>query len=141
MSQTNTPGRIRISSGTPWEELVGYSRATVVGNSVFVSGTTAIRQGKLVGLNDPAAQTRQILQNMSTALQEAGSGLDDIVRYRIYLTRIDDWSEIATVLSETFAEIRPCNTLVAVAALVDPDMLVEIEADAIIGSASRVTNS
>lgn len=133
----HTP-RQRIYSGTPYEQQVGYARATRVGDSVMVSGTTAMQNGQLVGKGDPATQTRQILANISLALDQAGSSIDEVVRYRTYLTRIEDWTEVAPVLSETFGTIHPSNTLVAVAALVDPDMLVEIEADAIVGSSHPV---
>ncbi len=134
---TSTSGqRLRISSGTPYEATVGYSRAVRVGSSVFVSGTTALKDGKLVGPNDAAAQTRQILENIAWALGQAGATMADVVRCRIYVTDIAVWPEVGTQLGDIFREIRPANTLVAVSALVDPAMLVEIEADAIIGSAA-----
>ena len=126
--------RLRINSGTPYEATVGYSRAVRVGSSVFVSGTTALKDGKLVGPNDAAAQTRQILENIAWALGQAGATMADVVRCRIYVTDIAVWPEVGTQLGDIFREIRPANTLVAVSALVDPAMLVEIEADAIVGS-------
>ena len=126
--------RLRISSGTPYEATVGYSRAVRVGSSVFVSGTTALKDGKLVGPNDAAAQTRQILENIAWALGQAGATMADVVRCRIYVTDIAVWPEVGTQLGDIFREIRPANTSVAVSALVDPAMLVEIEADAIVGS-------
>ena len=132
---TSTSGqRLRISSGTPYEATVGYSRAVRVGSSVFVSGTTALKDGKLVGPNDAAAQTRQILENIAWALGQAGATMADVVRCRIYVTDIAVWPDVGTQLGDIFREIRPANTLVAVSALVDPAMLVEIEADAIVGS-------
>ena len=126
--------RLRISSGTPYEATVGYSRAVRVGSSVFVSGTTAFKDGKLVGPNDAAAQTRQILENIAWALGQAGATMADVVRCRIYVTDIAVWPDVGTQLGDIFREIRPANTLVAVSALVDPAMLVEIEAEAIVGS-------
>lgn len=127
--------RTRISSGTTWEERVGYSRAIRVGNSVFVSGTTATtREGGFVGEGDPYAQTTQILENISWALGQAGSSLAEVVRYRVYLTRHEDWPDVGRALSEAFGDIRPVNTLIGIAWLVDPRMLVEIEVDAIVGS-------
>lgn len=134
--------RIRISTGNPYEVSVGYSRAVKIGDHVYVSGTTALTgDGTLVGENDPYAQTKQILETIDWALGEAGATMDDIVRYRVYLTRIDDTPEVSRALAETFQPIRPANTLVAVAALADPGMLVEIDADAVIGSASPVEDA
>jgi enamine deaminase RidA (YjgF/YER057c/UK114 family) len=127
-----TAERQNISSGTPWEAKVGYSRAVRVGNQVFVSGTTAMKDGQLVGIGDASAQTRQILANIDWALQQAGATFEDVIRYRVYLTDITVWPQVAEALAETFAEIRPANTLVAIAGLVMPEMLVEIEADAIV---------
>ncbi len=124
---------LRISGGTPYEQQVGYSRAVRIGNQVAVAGTTAMRDGKVVGLNDPATQTRVILDTIAWALNEAGASFNDVIRYRVYLTNIEHWPKITPILSERFGQIRPANTLIACAALVDPDMLVEIEADAIIG--------
>jgi enamine deaminase RidA (YjgF/YER057c/UK114 family) len=133
--------RQRVYSGGPWEAIVGYCRATRVGDKIVVAGTTAMKDGELVGRGDPAAQARQALETISQALLQLNSSLDDIVRYRIYLTNIEHWAAIAPVMSETFGRIHPVNTLVAVAALIDPDMLVEIEADAIAGSAAPVSDS
>lgn len=130
------PPRQRISSRTPYEARVGYSRAVRVGPAVFVSGTTALKDGVLVGAGDAAEQTRQILANIAWALGEAGATLADVVRCRIYVTDIGVWPAVGEELGRVFGEIRPANTLVAVSALVDPAMLVEIEVDAIIGSAS-----
>ncbi len=131
--------RSRVSSGTPWEAAVGYSRAVRVGDAIYVSGTTAMREGTLIGHGEPAVQTRQILANLAWALGQAGASLADIVRYRVYVTDIEIWPQVADELVKTFGNIRPANTLVAVSALVDPAMLVEIEADAIVGSAALVS--
>lgn len=128
--------RTRISTGTIYERTVGYSRAVKVGHQVFVSGTTsAVASGEIVGEGDPYQQTVQILRTISNALDEAGATLADVVRYRAYLTHIEDTPEVGRALSEVFGDIRPANTLVSILALADPRMLVEIDADAIIGSA------
>lgn len=131
-------GRQRVYSGTPWEQSVGYCRATRVGEMVFVSGTTAMKEGQLVGLGDAAAQTRQILATIEWALHQAGATMADVVRYRVYLTDISTWPQVAAELSKVFGTVHPTSTLVAVSALINPDLLVEIEADAIVGSASPV---
>lgn len=125
------PQRVNISSGTPWEERVGYSRAVRIGDLVYTSGTTAMKEGALVGINDPYAQTVQILANIGWALGEVGATMRDVVRYRVYLVDIHDWTEVARALKETFGTVRPCSTLLAVAALIDPAMRVEIEVDAV----------
>ena len=135
--QQPRPARRRISSGTTYEATVGYSRALRVGDAVFVSGTTAIKDGALVGGGDAAAQTRQVLANIAWALDQAGATMGEVVRCRIYVTDIADWPAVGDELGKVFGSIRPANTLVAVSALVDPAMLVEIEVDAIIGSADH----
>lgn len=132
-----TSTRTRISTGNPFEIEVGYSRAVRYQNQVFVAGTTAIdREGNITGEGDVYAQTRQTLDTIGWALEQAGAVMEDIVRYRIYLTDRNDIPAASRALSETFQSIRPANTLVVIAALADERMLVEIDADAIVGSAS-----
>lgn len=122
-----------ISSGTIWEDRVGYSRAVRVGDLVFVSGTTATDDdGNLVGPNDPEAQARYIIAKIGRALEAAGSSLADVVRTRVYVTRADDWEAVGRAHAHYFATTRPANTLVEVSALVGDGYLVEIDADAVI---------
>ncbi|MGP8076520.1 MAG: RidA family protein [Thermoplasmata archaeon] len=123
--------RTRYASGTPWEPKVGYSRAVRVGSRIYVSGTTATAaDGSVVGRGDAYAQTVQALDNIERALTALGSRREDIVRLRVFVTDIGDFDAIGRALGERFGEIRPANTLVQVAALIDPAMRVEIEADA-----------
>ncbi|MGY1803944.1 RidA family protein [Blastococcus sp. SYSU D00922] len=124
---------IRLGSGAPWEGIVGYSRVVVRGEAAWVSGTTAIVDGAVAHPGDAAAQTRQCLATIEQSLERAGFTLNDVVRTRMFVTDISRWEEVGRAHGEVFGDIRPATTMVQVAALIDPAMLVEIEADAVRG--------
>jgi enamine deaminase RidA (YjgF/YER057c/UK114 family) len=138
MKPGTTPGRRNISSGGPWEDVIGYSRAVRVGNQIFVAGTTAVgADGTIVGAGDPYAQTVQALATIKRAMEDAGATMDDVVRTRMFVTDMSNWEAVGRAHGEFFRNVRPAATMVQVARLIDPAMLVEIEADAVIAQVSR----
>ena len=125
--------RLNIHTGAPWESIVGYCRAVRVGSHIAVTGTAAVGEnGEVVGVGDANAQTRRCLEIIERALKDAGASLSDVVRTRIYVTDISQWEAVGRAHGEVFGEVYPATTMVEVSALIDPDMLVEIEADAIV---------
>ena len=124
--------RQNITTHAPWEKKVGYSRAVRAGHTVEVSGTVAIKDNEVVGIDDPYAQTKRILEIIDEVLQEAGASLKDVVRTRIYVTDITSWQEVGRAHGEVFGNIMPATSMIQVSQLIDPDFLVEIEATAIV---------
>ncbi|MGD9712379.1 MAG: Rid family hydrolase [Thermomicrobiales bacterium] len=138
MTDSVPPRRVRHYSGGPWELSVGYCRGTRIGDLVGISGSTAVKNGEVVGLGDAAVQARQTLLTIDEALQALGATMQDVYRYRVFLTRPEDGEAVTGVLAEFFGTVHPCATVVVISALLNPDLLLEIEVDAIAESASPV---
>jgi enamine deaminase RidA (YjgF/YER057c/UK114 family) len=130
--------RRTVTSGTEWEPRVGYSRAVRVGDRICVSGTTATdEEGAVVAVGDPYGQARHAMENVVSAVEEAGGAVGDVVRTRMYVVDIDEWEEVGRAHAEVFGDVRPATSMVEVSRLVDPDLLVEVEAEAVVGSAGE----
>ena len=129
---SETTKRVLVSSGSPYEPIIGFSRAVRVGNVVAVGGTTAGSGGKPVAVGDPAAQTRAIIEIIAKSLADAGASLEDVVRTRVYLVDISHWEAVGRVHGEFFGDIRPASSMLEVSRFINPDWLVEIEADAVV---------
>ena len=126
-------GRRTVSTGSPYEPIIGFSRAVRIGNIIAVGGTAPIgRDGRTAGAGDPAAQARRCFEIIADALEQAGASLDDVIRTRTFLTRIEDWEAVGRVHGEIFGDIRPASTMIEVSRFIDPEWLVEIEADAVV---------
>jgi enamine deaminase RidA (YjgF/YER057c/UK114 family) len=129
-----TTQRRNIASGSPYEPIIGFSRAVRIGNTIAVGGTAPIgADGKTAGVGDPAAQTRRCLESIVAAIEQAGGRKEDVIRTRTFLTRVEDWQAVGRVHGEVFAGIRPASTMIVVTEFLDPEWLVEIEADAVVG--------
>lgn len=124
--------RVNISSGAPWEEKVGYSRAVRIGNIIEVSGTVALKDGELIGKDNAYLQTKRILEIIKEVLEQAGASLKDVIRTRIFVTDISQWEEIGQAHGEAFRTIKPATSMIEVSQLIDPDYLLEIEASAVV---------
>ena len=138
MNERIDMNRILVSNGNPMEEIVGFSRAVRVGPVISIGGTAPVGpDGKTVGVGDPAAQAHRCFEIIQQALEAAGASMDDVVRTRVLLTRIEDWREVIDVRAEYFAGVRPVDTIMAVSGFVNPEWLVEIEADAVVSDGNR----
>lgn len=127
--------RYDVSSGTRWESRVGYSRAVRVDDRIWVSGTTATNDaGEIVAIGDPYGQAKRAMENVAAAVEAAGGRVEDVVRTRLYVVDIDDWEQVGRAHAEVFGDVRPATSMVEVSRLIDPDLLVEVEAEAVVGS-------